>query len=636
MPDIFKPGLLKPIASPQGIHAHVKAIATKTFTGSNYAEILKNLSFLPVITSDVPTGSIINITDLAPSANWSGGQFLADGSLASQQALPWMGPDSSDTGFVRLDMVTMEDGNSYNALRTHPMWCSFGTIKGLFSINLPGNGLFKSRIGFLNGATGSDGVTFSVNIHTTNNGADNVQNIITKNKRYSNSLVDISADLSKWANQDITLELEVDAGASSGQDWAAWINPTIEIESLPQSLTYINITPQFNTTDLSDCGINKLYQKINVPNTFLIVPSSYSITLDGNGKPAANLEEIVIVENSSDIDKSSASLVLGLAPYISDFQLVRFKTIINKTLQLNLPVALEYPAGDSVKLTPQSSRDVFSPLETIELIYVGSNETSGNHFLLKFSHLGLTDMAGFMALLKSQYSMPIAISVNSENDENSSLNLSFANNNITGNAISVSSTTWGLSLISIKSNTDSVVHIESMAIEGNDTIRDLKPLNITIKSRGEVFSLPYPGLPRGKDFAFAYTLDFDEQDLLNVDITDDQTNQLFLTITCPQPNSLPNSEDFFDHYNINQITVSFSDPVKYFEPKKVIFSKDTARFGLTFILLPAGSDFSNKKIAYKTTVSFTNGQADLHSSTQHLDLSLQAVLSLTSQTLKLK
>ena len=148
--------------------------------------------------------------------------------------------------------------------------------------------------------------------------------------------------------------------------------------------------------------INKLYQKINVPNTFLIVPSSYSITLDGNGKPAANLEEIVIVENSSDIDKSSASLVLGLAPYISDFQLVRFKTIINKTLQLNLPVALEYPAGNSVKLTPQSSKDVFSPLETIELIYVGSNETSGNHFLLKFSHLGLTDMAGFMALLKSR------------------------------------------------------------------------------------------------------------------------------------------------------------------------------------------------------------------------------------------
>ena len=232
--------------------------------------------------------------------------------------------------------------------------------------------------------------------------------------------------------------------------------------------------------------------------------------------------------------------------------------------------------------------------------------------------------------------MPIAISVNSENDEYSSLNLSFANNNITGNAISVSSTTLGLSLISIKSNTDSVVHIESMAIEGNDTIRDLRPLNITIKSKGGVFSLPYPGLPRGKDFAFAYTLDFEEQDLLNVDITDDQTNQLFLTITCPQPNSLPNSEDFFDHYNINQITVSFSDPVKYFEPKKVIFSKDTARFGLTFILLPAGSDFSNKKIAYKTIVSFTNGQEDLHSSTQHLDLSLQAVLSLTSQTLKLK
>ena len=635
MSHIFEPNPIKQIDPPIVLRSHTpKKNLIKSFSGSDFQHILKNISFLSP-PNDVTT-SVINITDLAPSANWSAAQILADGSLASQQVLPWMGSDGSDTGFVRFDPVIMEDGNSYNALRTHPMWCNFGTIKGLFSINLPGNGLFKSTIGFLSGAANSDGVTFIVNIHTTNNGINNIDNVITKNKRYSGTLINISADLSKWAGQDIMLELEVDAGASSGQDWAAWINPTIEIQSLPVNLAYTDITPQFNTTDLSNCGINKLYQKTGVANTFLIIPSSYSITLDGNGKPAANLEEIVIVENSSDIDKSSASLVLGLAPYISEFQLVRFKTMINSVLQLNSPVSLEYPAGNSVKLTQQSAKDVFSPLESVELVYVGSNETSGNHYLLKFSHLGLTDMAGFMALLKSGYSMPISITVNNENDETSSLNLSFANTNITGNAISVNATTLGVSLISIKSNTDSVVHINSLAVEGNQTVRDLTPLNIMLRRKGDVFSLPYTGLPRGKDFAFAYTLDFEEQDLLNVDITDDQTNQLFLTITCPQPNSLPNSEDFFDHYNISQINVSFSDPIKYFEPKNVIFSKDTARFGLTFILLPAGSDFSKKNISYKTVVRFSNGQPDLHLPTQHLDLSKQAVLALTSQSLKLK
>ena len=172
MQDIFKPGLIKQIDPPlENIIRSPKRSLQKRFTGSNYSEILKNLSFLPVKAMMFQQVVSINITDLAPSANWSGGQFLADGSLASQQVLPWMGPDSSDTGFVRFDMVTMEDGNSYPALRTHPMWCNFGTIKGQFSINLPGNGLFKSKIGFVNGATGSDGVTFSVNIHTTNNGS---------------------------------------------------------------------------------------------------------------------------------------------------------------------------------------------------------------------------------------------------------------------------------------------------------------------------------------------------------------------------------------------------------------------------------------------------------------------------------
>jgi hypothetical protein len=37
----------------------------------------------------------------------------------------------------------------------------------------------------------------------------------------------IDVDLGAYAGQSISIELRVDAGSSSGQDWAAWINPSI-------------------------------------------------------------------------------------------------------------------------------------------------------------------------------------------------------------------------------------------------------------------------------------------------------------------------------------------------------------------------------------------------------------------------
>lgn len=46
-------------------------------------------------------------------------------------------------------------------------------------------------------------------------------------KRYTGKLRSFSYDLSEYAKQKVYFELRVDAGESSGQDWAAWINPRI-------------------------------------------------------------------------------------------------------------------------------------------------------------------------------------------------------------------------------------------------------------------------------------------------------------------------------------------------------------------------------------------------------------------------
>ena len=177
----------------------------------------------------------INILNSAGAATWTSGEVLSNGSVSNVKVLPWMGSDSCSDGFVINSSVVMEDNVTYNALRTHPMWVNYGMIKGIMPVKINGSGTFKAKVGFLSGAVNSDGVTFSVNIYYTLNGILTNQNVLTQNKRYSGALADISADLSKWANQDIQLELRVDAGASSGQDWAAWINPVIDIQPVAQT-----------------------------------------------------------------------------------------------------------------------------------------------------------------------------------------------------------------------------------------------------------------------------------------------------------------------------------------------------------------------------------------------------------------
>ena len=141
------------------------------------------------------------------------------------ERLPFPGRPDDSWGFVRVLSAELEDGRSYGSvLQTHPRWAAGGRIDGRYRIPVvPANSEFKSTIGFLEGADGTDGVTFEVMFWQENRG----ESLARVQKSYDGRLRTITADLSRYAGQSGSLELRVGAGASAGRDWAVWVGPQI-------------------------------------------------------------------------------------------------------------------------------------------------------------------------------------------------------------------------------------------------------------------------------------------------------------------------------------------------------------------------------------------------------------------------
>jgi hypothetical protein len=172
----------------------------------------------------------IKLTQLSSEARWESGRLVSDNNATNTQELPWMGSPSDEQGFVRLDEVTLENGQTTTALRTHPKWVSNGTIKGWHPwVELPENDpVFSADVGFVQGARNTDGVTFQVWEHHKEGGRTVWNKIAEVDKEYTGNLKHIEADLSHLAGQEVKIELRVDAGESSGQDWAVWNNVKIQ------------------------------------------------------------------------------------------------------------------------------------------------------------------------------------------------------------------------------------------------------------------------------------------------------------------------------------------------------------------------------------------------------------------------
>ncbi len=143
-------------------------------------------------------------------------------------SLPFPGEETDERGFARLlESVELEDGKVYEkVLETHPEWRNeHGLIVGIFKIsNLPANAVFEAEVGFLKGATQTDGVRFKVY-------AKKDPSYSATTWCYCDGRLDpIGISLDEYAGKDIELVVEVHVFHTYAQDWAVWINPRIESE----------------------------------------------------------------------------------------------------------------------------------------------------------------------------------------------------------------------------------------------------------------------------------------------------------------------------------------------------------------------------------------------------------------------
>ena len=156
--------------------------------------------------------------------------FYAQAGLAYWRSaagkLPFPGASNDRRGFVRqINRGYLNPGKAaINMLQTHPHWTSGGWIAGLYpSVLLGKNVRFRAVVGFLKGADHSDGATFMVQVYE--NGR---YHRVLRRKVAPNKYVQLEGNLAPWAGKKVQIILRVDAGRSSGQDWAVWVKPRLE------------------------------------------------------------------------------------------------------------------------------------------------------------------------------------------------------------------------------------------------------------------------------------------------------------------------------------------------------------------------------------------------------------------------
>ena len=138
------------------------------------------------------------------------------------------GPLDDSRGFALYRTnIELEDGNTYpKVLETHPRWTNSGWVAGIYSSNItiPDGAKFTAKIGFIKGATATDGVKFAIRFYYESTAY--TYDLI--NAAYDGVLDDLNIDLSLLYGKTGQIQLLVSTGgSSSAQDWAVWVNPQI-------------------------------------------------------------------------------------------------------------------------------------------------------------------------------------------------------------------------------------------------------------------------------------------------------------------------------------------------------------------------------------------------------------------------
>ncbi|MEM3648365.1 MAG: CARDB domain-containing protein, partial [Thermoproteota archaeon] len=172
--------------------------------------------------------TVYDFIDHASEAQWSSGAG----------ALPFPGDPSDNRGFTRhVYNALLEDGKTWSkVLETHPQWVSGGWIMGVYpQQTVQSNTQLTVRIGFLSGATGTDGVRFDVYFDEYRglNVAPLRHTVLSQTATLDGKLDLVTRDLSSIAGKKGNFILYVYAGQTSNRDWAVWAEARIEMKPLP-------------------------------------------------------------------------------------------------------------------------------------------------------------------------------------------------------------------------------------------------------------------------------------------------------------------------------------------------------------------------------------------------------------------
>lgn len=186
-------------------------------------------------------GVFYDFISKAPTASWGSGAG----------SLPFPGSDSDNRGFALYrDKAQLEDGSTRaRVLETHPQWVSNGWIMGVYpQLTIPSDAELKITVGFLQGATGGDGVTFEIQFEEFQGlkVAPKKYSVLSCGATYDGKLDSISKDLNYLAGKTGNFILYVNAGQNSGQDWAVWAEAKIEVAA-PAALPDLKITDVWNS-----------------------------------------------------------------------------------------------------------------------------------------------------------------------------------------------------------------------------------------------------------------------------------------------------------------------------------------------------------------------------------------------------
>jgi len=210
-----------------------------------------------LITSGLPFNAHSTTASAASSLIYDFVARAADASWSSEAGnLPFPCSDSDSRGFAlyRNNYQLEDNSTCTRALETHPQWISNGWIMGTYpQMTVPANAELDVTVGFFKGASQSDGVVFGVKFQeflglTV---APRTHSIIAHKATYDGKMDSVARELSSLQGKTGNFILYVEAGQSSGQDWAAWAKATIEAPSdnVAPEITIRHSPSEVTTTD---------------------------------------------------------------------------------------------------------------------------------------------------------------------------------------------------------------------------------------------------------------------------------------------------------------------------------------------------------------------------------------------------